>query len=217
MEPEEFFEAGDRIVVFIRTPARGKGSGVDVVFRPAHIWTMRAGKAVRMEVVPERAEGPRSRGAVGARRSRRLLRLRDTARAMSQENVEIVCRVYRRLQRARFGAQSALCRTRTASGYPRSKPRWRVRHLPGARWLSAVHHGLASSSSRSIDRRVRVRDSRRASTRIWSFSARGRASGSGAEAFADGACYSPVRDGKVVALRDLHDRAEALEAVGLSE
>src|SRR3954452_282789 len=33
---------------------------------------------------------PRSCGAVGARRSRRLLSLRDTARAMSQENVEMV-------------------------------------------------------------------------------------------------------------------------------
>src|ERR1044071_5487243 len=32
---------------------------------------------------------PPSRGAFGARRSRRLLNLRDTARAMSQENVEI--------------------------------------------------------------------------------------------------------------------------------
>ena len=31
-------------------------------------------------------EGPRSRGPVGARRSRRLLSLRDTARAMSQES-----------------------------------------------------------------------------------------------------------------------------------
>jgi ketosteroid isomerase-like protein len=54
MEPEEFFEADDRIVVFVRTPARGKGSGVEVEFRPAHVWTMRAGKAVRLEVFPER-------------------------------------------------------------------------------------------------------------------------------------------------------------------
>src|SRR4051794_28846367 len=38
----------------------------------------------------DQGRGPRSRGAVGARRSRRLLTLRDTARAMSQENVEIV-------------------------------------------------------------------------------------------------------------------------------
>ena len=54
MEPEEFFEADDRIVVFVRTPARGKGSGVEVEFRPAHVWTMPAGKAVRLEVFPER-------------------------------------------------------------------------------------------------------------------------------------------------------------------
>src|SRR6185312_15119306 len=40
--------------------------------------------------VPRAARRPRSRGAVGARRSRRLLSLRDTARAMSQENVEVV-------------------------------------------------------------------------------------------------------------------------------
>jgi len=54
MEPEEFFEAGDQIVVFVRTPARGKGSGVEVEFRPAHVWTMRAGKAARLEIFPER-------------------------------------------------------------------------------------------------------------------------------------------------------------------
>jgi ketosteroid isomerase-like protein len=56
MEPEEFLEADDRIVVFVRTPARGKGSGVEVEFRPAHVWTMRAGKAVRLEVFPDRAK-----------------------------------------------------------------------------------------------------------------------------------------------------------------
>jgi ketosteroid isomerase-like protein len=54
MEPEEFFDAGDQIVVFVHTPARGKGSGVDVEFRPAHVWTMRAGKATRLEIFPER-------------------------------------------------------------------------------------------------------------------------------------------------------------------
>ena len=52
IEPEQFFEAGDRIVVFVRTPARGKDSSVEVEFRPAHVWTMRAGKGVRLEVFP---------------------------------------------------------------------------------------------------------------------------------------------------------------------
>ena len=47
------------------------------------------GRWIRMHCTGAR-RGPRSRGAVGARRSRRLLSLRDTARAMSQENVELV-------------------------------------------------------------------------------------------------------------------------------
>ena len=54
LEPEAFFEVGDRIVVFVRALARGKGSGVGVELRPAHVWTMRAGKAARLEVFPER-------------------------------------------------------------------------------------------------------------------------------------------------------------------
>jgi ketosteroid isomerase-like protein len=62
MEPEKFFDADDRIVVFVHTPARGKGSGVEVEFRPAHLWTMRAGKAVRLEVFPEREKALEAAG-----------------------------------------------------------------------------------------------------------------------------------------------------------
>ena len=62
MEPEEFFDADDRVVVFVHMPARGKGSGVEVQFRPAHLWTMRAGKAVRLEVFPEREKALEAAG-----------------------------------------------------------------------------------------------------------------------------------------------------------
>jgi ketosteroid isomerase-like protein len=54
MEPERFFEMGDRIVVFVHSRAKGKGSGAEVEVRPAHLWTMRDGKAVRFELFPER-------------------------------------------------------------------------------------------------------------------------------------------------------------------
>src|SRR4051812_10099958 len=54
----------------------------------AHPW----GKGRSLRGVLGPCQGSRSRGAVGARRSRRLLSLRDTARAMSLENVEIVRR-----------------------------------------------------------------------------------------------------------------------------
>src|SRR3954451_13862337 len=56
----------------------------------AHPWGK--GRSLRRVLGP--CQGCRRRAAVGARRSRRLLSLRDTARAMSQENVEIVRRAW---------------------------------------------------------------------------------------------------------------------------
>ena len=56
-EPEQFVEAGDHIVVVIRLRGKGKGSGVPVEDRIAHLWTMRDGKAWRLQVYsdPEQA------------------------------------------------------------------------------------------------------------------------------------------------------------------
>lgn len=55
-EPERFLEAGDRVVAFLRVTGRGRGSGLDFDVRPAHLWTIRDGKAVRLEIFP-RGEG----------------------------------------------------------------------------------------------------------------------------------------------------------------
>ena len=56
-EPERFVEAGDRVVVVIRMRGRGKESGVPVEDRIAHLWTLREGKAWRLQVYsdPEQA------------------------------------------------------------------------------------------------------------------------------------------------------------------
>jgi uncharacterized protein len=48
-DTEELIEAGDRVAVVLRSFARGKGSGVEVVGRYAHVWTMRDGKGVRVD------------------------------------------------------------------------------------------------------------------------------------------------------------------------
>ena len=73
---------------------RGKGSGV-LSADMHYVCAFRDGQdRLPAESFRDPARSPRSRGAVGARRSRRLLSLRDTARAMSQENVEIVQRFY---------------------------------------------------------------------------------------------------------------------------
>ena len=57
MEPERFIETTDQVVVFVRSSARGRGSGIQVEVRPAHVWTMRGGKAVRVVAFPERERG----------------------------------------------------------------------------------------------------------------------------------------------------------------
>jgi uncharacterized protein len=56
MVPEEFIDAGeDQVLVFSREGGRGRGSGAPVETNPtAHLWTIRDGKAVRMQSYWER-------------------------------------------------------------------------------------------------------------------------------------------------------------------
>jgi ketosteroid isomerase-like protein len=58
MVPERFIDAGDdRVLVFSREGGRGKGSGADIeTHLTAHLWTLRDGKAVRMQSYWERAD-----------------------------------------------------------------------------------------------------------------------------------------------------------------
>jgi ketosteroid isomerase-like protein len=58
MVPERFIDAGDdRVLVFSREGGRGKGSGAQVeTHLTAHLWTMKDGKAVRMQSYWERAD-----------------------------------------------------------------------------------------------------------------------------------------------------------------
>ena len=61
--PEEFVEKGDRVVVVFRFLGTGRESGVPIDQRLCHAWTIRDGKAVRMEVHSSRDEALRSAGA----------------------------------------------------------------------------------------------------------------------------------------------------------
>jgi ketosteroid isomerase-like protein len=49
-EPERFVEVGDRVVIVIRMRGTGKESGVPVEDRIAHHWTLRKGRAWRLQV-----------------------------------------------------------------------------------------------------------------------------------------------------------------------
>jgi ketosteroid isomerase-like protein len=58
MVPERFIDASDdRVLVFSREGGRGKGSGAEVqTHLTAHLWTLKDGKAVRMQSYWERAD-----------------------------------------------------------------------------------------------------------------------------------------------------------------
>jgi ketosteroid isomerase-like protein len=61
-EAERYVESGDLVVVLTRYSGRGKGSGAPVETLGAHVWTMRDGKAVRLEVFPNRESALRATG-----------------------------------------------------------------------------------------------------------------------------------------------------------
>jgi ketosteroid isomerase-like protein len=62
MVPEELLDVGDRVVVVFRFRGTGRGSGVPIDEQLAHVWTIRDGKAVRMEVHSGRDEALRAAG-----------------------------------------------------------------------------------------------------------------------------------------------------------
>jgi ketosteroid isomerase-like protein len=62
IEPEEFREAGDCVLVLGRFQARGRASGVEVDAPAAWVCDMRAGKLVRLRTFSDQAE---ARAAAG--------------------------------------------------------------------------------------------------------------------------------------------------------
>ena len=61
-EPVEFFDAGDKVVAFRDTYARGPGSGIDVEVPVAHVLTFEDGKCLGYVSYHDRAEALRVAG-----------------------------------------------------------------------------------------------------------------------------------------------------------
>jgi hypothetical protein len=51
---EEVHAEEDCVLLFIRLTASGRGSGIDVESRYAHLWTMRGGRGVRVDAYYDR-------------------------------------------------------------------------------------------------------------------------------------------------------------------
>src|SRR3954466_15499745 len=62
VELEEYFDAGDDLLVYLRYRGRSRGSRAEVVAPMSHVWTFRNGKVIRFRQFLNRAE---ARAAVG--------------------------------------------------------------------------------------------------------------------------------------------------------
>jgi uncharacterized protein len=53
-QAEEYLVHGDHVVALCHYSGRGRGSGVEVERKGAHVWTMRDGKCVRLVIFADR-------------------------------------------------------------------------------------------------------------------------------------------------------------------
>lgn len=56
LEPDEFFEGGDHVVVFVKVRAQIKGGSSDFGPRNGHLWTIRNGTIRSLELFPKPEE-----------------------------------------------------------------------------------------------------------------------------------------------------------------
>jgi uncharacterized protein len=66
LEPQEFIDAGDQIVVSLHQRVRGKGSGAEVVGNIAHVWTMRGDAPFRLRIFGDKDSALRALQSEGS-------------------------------------------------------------------------------------------------------------------------------------------------------
>ncbi len=62
IEAQDYIAQGDLVVVLCRYTGRGRGSGVALDELGAHVWTLREGRATRLEIFSSRERAMREAG-----------------------------------------------------------------------------------------------------------------------------------------------------------
>jgi ketosteroid isomerase-like protein len=62
VEAEEVIDAGDRVVTMVHQRGRGKASGIEIAQRYAMVWTLRDGRAARVDLYPTLEEAREAAG-----------------------------------------------------------------------------------------------------------------------------------------------------------
>lgn len=63
--PDEFVDAGDKVLVAVTFRGHGRGSGMDADLPEFHVWTLREGKPIRFEWFYKRPEALEAAGLAG--------------------------------------------------------------------------------------------------------------------------------------------------------
>ena len=66
LEPQEFIDCGEQILVSLHQRVRGKGSGAEVVGNIAHVWTMRGTEPFRLRIFGDKESAIRALKAEGS-------------------------------------------------------------------------------------------------------------------------------------------------------
>jgi ketosteroid isomerase-like protein len=56
IDPYELIDAGEKVVAFVRLGGKARHTGIEAEFSVAHVWTMRDGKADRVDMYERRSE-----------------------------------------------------------------------------------------------------------------------------------------------------------------
>ena len=62
LEPQEYIDAGDQVVVMVEMKATGRGSGVEIDREDALVYTLREGKHVRLDYFNNRQQALEAAG-----------------------------------------------------------------------------------------------------------------------------------------------------------
>jgi ketosteroid isomerase-like protein len=196
-EPEELFERTGQIVAFVGVHSRPPGGSVDLVVRNGHLWTIRDGVVLSLESFPD------PEAALEAAELQEWV--------LSKENVEIVRRLY---ELAETRGVEGLLRLATDDIVWISDP-----SFPGGgshrgkenvrRWLTELW--IYDEVSVDVEEIVDLNGRALAITRFHGISA-------GAPQVDWAWCHLfAFRDGLISQAQSFLDRADALEAAGLSD
>jgi ketosteroid isomerase-like protein len=198
IEAEEFVDAGQSVVIGIHERGRGKGSGIQLDRRWAHIWTFREGRIVRWEPRPSVDDAVK---ATGVRKQ-----------PSAPQNVEIVRRLFEHWERGEWEAGREVFEDTcevvfSTSAFPDAGS-YRAGREALRAWLNFTE--AFETFETEVEEILETDERVIVLARI-----RGRGRASGADVDAKVGAVFRLRDAKIVRY-ELTDRQEALEAAGLS-